>query len=365
MQRTTASLLTGALAAGTFIGLATLVPGIASASCAGPITVTEENKQGWTIPSFLRGTGSASFQPAPDNLVLDAPTSTTNNSKVTIAYGIAGGVPLADQTAQSNYALASERFDGKPNTTATGSATYEMVVDPDGAGTLGNTTLVFEDYYQAANPDTWWSTQPLANIPDREGHGRADWGTLAEISAAYPAAVIKSFGVNLNALPNGDAAKVSVDSVKFGCNVFTFDGGVAEPVNEAPIAVLEATGPTSEGDVTFTAPSTDDKGVVRQTLDFGDDSPVVEGGPTDRGPITHRYTPGTYTATLTAFDAEGESSTDTFTFTYTAPNDGIANGPLPETGANVIGLAVIGGVAVAGAGSGLVLRNRRRSNSAV
>jgi LPXTG-motif cell wall-anchored protein len=377
MQRTTATLLTGALAAGGFIGLAALAPSIASASCAGPITVTEDDTKGWLIPDTGNTNGgTATFNPNAElNLVLNAGPGNVRISYLTRtpAQLQAGeGIPLADMTSQSNYEYDYQRYEGGPS--ESGAPAYQLTMDTNGPAAGGFATLVYEPVYQGANPGTWWSTRPNpgqgpAPIHHEGGHGSDDWGTLAEFSQAYPDAVIQAFGVNQAVDPNGasaDSGISSLDSVKFGCNVFLFDGGEAAPVNEAPVADLDATGPTAEGDVTYTAPSTDDKGVVRHTLDFGDGT-STEGGPTDRGPITHRYAPGTYTATLTAYDAEGLSDTDTFTFTYTAPvppNDGIANGPLPDTGADVLGLAVLGGVAVAGAGSGLALRNRRRSHAA-
>ena len=157
-----------------------------------------------------------------------------------------------------------------------------------------------------------------------------------------------------------------VDGITFGCNVFDFQYVAPAPVNQAPVAQLTATAPDADGTVTSrrsprtTAPPTPSTWTTAT-------APRSTAAPRTTGRSPTTYAPGTYTAILTVTDAEGLSDTDSETFTVTAPvvADTQQGTALPNTGANVLGLAVIGGVAVAGAGSGLVLRNRRRSTSAV
>ncbi len=91
--------------------------------------------------------------------------------------------------------------------------------------------------------------------------------------------------------------------------------------NEAPVAVASAA--PIAGDVplvvNFTGDaSTDDKGIVSYSWDFGDGSPV------ETTPNTvHTYlTAGVYTAVFTVADEEGLTDTEVFTITVNEPNTG-------------------------------------------
>ncbi|MBN1097538.1 LPXTG cell wall anchor domain-containing protein [Blastococcus sp. TML/C7B] len=76
--------------------------------------------------------------------------------------------------------------------------------------------------------------------------------------------------------------------------------------------------------------------------------------------------PGTYTASLTVTDRDGLTSTAAADFTATPPSNTVNTGTkLPNTGASVIGLAVLTGTAVAAGGAGTVLSRRRRNGSAL
>ena len=95
---------------------------------------------------------------------------------------------------------------------------------------------------------------------------------------------------------------------------------VETPDNEAPNAVAGAT-PTSglvPLDVAFSSTgSTDDKGIVSYSWDFGDGSaPSTEENP------SHTYTTsGSFTATLTVTDEEGLMDMDTVLITVDDPNE--------------------------------------------
>lgn len=82
---------------------------------------------------------------------------------------------------------------------------------------------------------------------------------------------------------------------------------VSTPVNAAPTASLSVSCKGGRSSCDFTASASDDKGVVRYEWNFGDGS-ATRSGTSSR--INYRYTrTGTFTATVTVFDAEGLSAT--------------------------------------------------------
>jgi hypothetical protein len=366
MKRTTASLLTGALAAGTFAGLATLAPSIASADACGSQKVESLGPDsGFVVTTRNNDStkGSAELRDKPDNLWLSA---AQGDGKVTVTYPISvEGVPLASQTAQSNYGYEFQRNDSLPvGSAGGGDVTYEMVLDFDGipGNGVGFTTLVFEPYYQsqAGKQNTWWSTKDLPNLPDKTGHGSPNWGTLDEISLAHPDAVIQSFGLNLN----GTAAKgfqASVDSVKFGCNTFVFD-----LANRGPSAVIDSDD-AGDGDYrTFilSGRSSTDPDGDSLTYAWNTDGGTPETTGASQFKVTFPNGPGVYDVQLTVTDPDGLSSTVTKQITVIPPSNTVVgnNGYLPDTGAGVIGLAALTGIAIVGGGAGTVLSRRRRTS---
>src|SRR5215218_9782795 len=194
-------------------------------------------------------------------------------------------------------------------------------------------------------------------------------GTLVDISAAYPDAVITGLGFQLIDQPGAD---VTVHGMTFGCNEFRFSSGPGggpggdpggDPANQAPIAAVTA---TSTG-ATFTfsaAGSTDSDGEIAGfTWSFGDGSAPAQGEE-----VVHEYAAaGTYTVTLTVTDDDGASTTATREVVVPATDAGEPTEygtPLPNTGADVLGLAAVGGLVLAGGGAGLVVSRRRRAGSA-
>jgi LPXTG-motif cell wall-anchored protein len=290
-------------------------------------------------------------------------------------------IPLADATAQSNFDLDTTLAEGQP---VANHPTYELYVDLDGPATEdpAQAILVYWEPEAGEPTDLWWSALgPLAEL-DSESTEEA---TLVEVSAAYPDATVTSIGFQLLYQPGAD---VVVHGMTFGCNEFRFSSGSTtdpggdpggdpgtDPGNQAPIAAVTAT--NTGATFTFSAAgSTDSDGEIAGfTWSFGDGSAPAEGAE-----VEHVYTAaGTYTVTLTVTDDDGASTTATRQVVVPATNptdptdptdpadpaDPTEYGtPLPDTGADVLGLAAIGGLVLAGGGAGLVASRRRKAGSA-
>jgi LPXTG-motif cell wall-anchored protein len=136
-----------------------------------------------------------------------------------------------------------------------------------------------------------------------------------------------------------------------------------------PLAAVTAT--NTGATYTFSAAgSTDSDGrITGYAWDFGDGS-----APTAGEQVVHAYAAaGTYTVTLTVTDDDGATTTATREVVVPAADQGGPTDPaepteygtpLPDTGADVLGLAAIGGLVLAGGGAGLVVSRRRKAGSA-
>jgi LPXTG-motif cell wall-anchored protein len=357
MKRTTSLITTGALGLGTFAALGAMAPSIASASGCG-VTTLDQAGLAAAFNSFYSGQdGGATAVMEPGGLRL----KTTDDPNGYAAFFVDVEIPLASATSQANFAL---------DATVTGDdithhPTYEMVVDLDGpdAETLAPTWLVYEPQFQTeTRTDLWWSTEWLVLDPnDSEG---TDEGSLVEISAAYPYAVVQTLGFQsgLGQL-NVD---VLVRGMTFGCNEFVFSSGPApdpDPENQAPTAAFTSTTDGLTVAVSGAGSADADGTIAGHSWNFGDGSAAAQGVDAE-----HTYAAaGTYTVTLTVTDDDGATATTTRQVTVTAapaPEPTQYGDPLPNTGADVLGLAAIGGLALAGGGAGLVVTRRRRAGSA-
>jgi hypothetical protein len=343
VKRTTASLLTGALAAGTFAVLATVSPSIASASGCGTTTFDEnEFPQKFLDVDLANGTST----------VVDGglwvKTTTTDSDKAAGAYRT-DRLPLADYTAESNYALEYDLVSG------TGPG-YNLIVDINGDAPKGYTTLVKEN---GLYNDQWWTNQVLVQgvtpTPGEAGGDYAHLGTIQEYSDANPDAMILGFGYSLGRGPIGEAV---ITSITFGCNDFVFD-----LANRAPVAVA-AIDNGSDSDYRtyhFSGTQSTDPDGDKLTYSWSVNGTVVSTAPE----FLHTFPKGagTYSVVLTVKDPAGLSSMDTESVTVT-PAQNTSGGPLAETGADVKGLAALGGLVAVGSAAGLVANRRRKSNSA-
>lgn len=193
MRKTTAAL--GAVALGT-TGLM-LVPATASAEECGVLNQTQ-------FQSTFSPWGGAQIVGA-DSLSISSDGS---------AGGATGaGVPLADVT-QDDVTFEFSTVAGTP-------LGYHLAVD---LGDEGTTQLVYEpESYPSGD---WWSTEDLANVPNRQGGmGSEDYGSLQDFSQAYPDAQVTGFGYEIW---NGSS---QLEAIGLGGCVYTFDA-LANPAQD-------------------------------------------------------------------------------------------------------------------------------------
>ena len=380
MKRTTSLLATGALSLGSFAVIGAVAPGIASANGCGVTPLDLAGLEG-AFDGELTGVGDgATAEMLAEGLRLTMPSAEDDPESAAYASYFMDGleIPLADATAQSNFDLDTTLAEGQ---SVANHPTYELYVDLDGPATEdpAQAILVYWEPEAGEPTDLWWSALgPLAEL-DSESTEEA---TLVEVSAAYPDATVTSIGFQLLYQPGAD---VVVHGMTFGCNEFRFSSGSTtdpggdpggdpgtDPGNQAPIAAVTAT--NTGATFTFSAAgSTDSDGEIAGfTWSFGDGSAPAEGAE-----VEHVYTAaGTYTVTLTVTDDDGASTTATRQVVVPATNPTDPTDPtdpaepteygtpLPDTGADVLGLAAIGGLVLAGGGAGLVASRRRKAGSA-
>ena len=347
MKRTTATLLTGALAAGSALTLSVAVPGIAAASGCGTMTVDQNNFSQLFDTSNTRATGHNELSnDNPDGLHVWTESNTTTDKAAAYMHGLS--TPLADQTAQSNYAV---NFVGTPTGTW---PSYQLEIDLDGNGSKDG-ILVGESHYYG---DRWWLADKKGGFDYSAAPGPADGydqsGTLNQWAEAYPDAVITGLGYSLGSGVQGDSV---IDSMKFGCNLIDFGY-----TNQAPAVDFSRSdaGDHNYRTFAFDATATDPEGdSLTYAWEFGD------GGTASTEDPTHEFPSGdgTYTVTLTVTDTAGNTAARSHSVTVTQPVDTIGSGFLPNTGADVMGLAAVGALVLAGGTAGAVATRRRRSGA--
>jgi LPXTG-motif cell wall-anchored protein len=384
MKRTTSLLTTGALSLGSFAVIGTVAPGIASANGCG-VTPLDLAGLEAAFDGELTGVGDgATAEMLADGLRLTMPSAEDDPDGAAYASYFMDGleIPLAGATAQSNFRLDTTLAAGQP---VANHPTYELYVDLDGTTTDDPAQAILVHWEpEAGEPaDLWWSA--LGPLTELESESSEE-ATLVEISAAYPDATVTSLGFQLLYQPGAD---VVVHGMTFGCNEFRLSSGSdtdpggdpggdpgtdpgTDPGNQAPIAAVTATNEGARFTFSAAGSADSDGAVTGLTWSFGDGSAPAEGEQ-----VVHEYTAaGTYTVTLTVTDDDGATTTATRQVvvpatTPTDPTDPVDPAepteygtPLPDTGADVLGLAAIGGLVLAGGGAGLVASRRRRAGSA-
>ncbi|NEK60044.1 PKD domain-containing protein [Geodermatophilus sabuli] len=364
MRKSFSALTAALLGAGSAVALSVALPGVASANCAGPKVIDQEIFGTTFNTSETRATGHNDIT-AENPEALRVWTEGATSTDKAAAYYTGFEVPLAAQTAQSNYAI---NYLGTPPPASAQQPGYQLVVDFDDNGTADG-ILIGEPVYG----QNWWLNTTAAQFvkdgaPHTGGGGGSDWfGTLEEWSAKFESADIVSFGYSLGSGVKGDFL---IDSIKFGCNVFDFQYAKKAQANRAPVAafaVAPGTEATTTNDFAFDATGSSDPdgdAITRYFWDFGN------GGTQDLKVPTTTYTypadtqPGSYTVTLTVSDGT-LSSTKTGTVTINPPvSSGVQDKPLPNTGADVMTLAALAGLGLVGSGAGIVISRRRKAASA-
>jgi LPXTG-motif cell wall-anchored protein len=350
MKRSISLLVTGAMSLGTVALISAVAPGIAAAGGCGTTTIDSQAEFNATFStSETRATGHNDVVDKGLRVWTEGSSST---DKAAAYMGTGGGFPLADQTAQSNYALTLT------NPSGGGVPGYQLVVDFDHDGT-DDGILISETAYG----DDWWLSNSAKQFvkdgaPNTGGGSGSNWfGTLDEWSAKFPDAAITSFGYSLGSGVKGD---VLISSIKFGCNVFAFD-----LANRAPDANIRVDDSTDSDYRTFWVSGTTSTDPDGDGLTYSWSTPG--GTPSSNNVSEYKVTypngPGSYTVTLTVTDPSGETNTETVTITVTPPSETVGGGALPNTGANVLGLAAVGGLVLAGGGAGLVATRRRTTGA--
>jgi LPXTG-motif cell wall-anchored protein len=341
LKRTTATLLTGALATGSALALSFAVPGIAAASGCGTTTVTDQDLKGWDLTTETRTAGGHEFTGSGLRVFVTA-QSTQGKSA---GYRATGGVvPLEDYTAQSNFVietnLGTDEF--PPG------FSYQLAVDKDGNGAF--------DQYLVYEPDSYGAGVWHTNTGGAE-LGYEFTGDLDRYVDLHPSAGVLGFGYSYGSgVPAGE---VTVESLSFGCNVFAFESANRNPVVDF---TWDDAGDSDWRTIALTGTASDPDGdeITYVNWTYGDGS----GGGGDNPRALNRRVvdyaaAGNYTVTLTVRDSRGGEATVTKTVTIRA-ND-TAGGALPNTGADVMGLAAIGAVVLTGGAVGAVATRRRRS----
>ncbi|SDF58766.1 hypothetical protein SAMN05660485_03691, partial [Blastococcus fimeti] len=230
MKRTTAMLLTGALATGSALLLSVVAPGIASAGGCGNTAITPTTLQGWDFTTDTRAKGSVRFAEAGG---LDVEVAEKSGlGKATGTYGNLN-LPLADQTGQQYYTITTDQGQD----VFVKGFSYQLQIDRDANGSRDE-YLVYEpaDY----GVGTWHTNTAGSRLGyrftgDLDAYltGLPAQGDLPAVEGS-PSARILAFGFTLGS--GVDPAKTHVDQVRFGCSTFSFARDRVAPANQPPVS---------------------------------------------------------------------------------------------------------------------------------
>lgn len=346
LKRTTSTLLAGALTAGTTAVLTVAAPGLASATSCDPTVVTDRDLQGWEFTSDTRAAGTVTFQ-RPSGLAVEV-TEQSSAGKAAGYYALGDGIPLADVSAQSNYSITTDQGED----VFVRGFSYQLKIDRDADGVFahgvgGDQYLVYEPaFYGTGN----WHTSTGGSQ-----QGYEFTGDLDDYLALHPQAEVAAFGFSLGS--GVPAAETLVTAFRFGCNTFTFAKSNDAP---SPAFTYDDAGDTDNYTFDFDASSTVDPDGDTLTYRwlFDDGSGEAFGAQ-----VSHTFPgPGSYYVQLAVDDGNGHFVTTAQTVTVTRQPDTVKDTPLPNTGADVMGLALIGGAVLAAGGAGVVMTRRRKAD---
>jgi hypothetical protein len=214
-----------AVASGLALGLSSLA---GSAFAATTVVVTPGNTQGW-YEADVRPGGDINYisdptSPYPSG-ALQLTTDATNAAKA--QYLNNESAALSDVT---ELGYSTKQVSGP----AHADASYQLVVDLNGAGTGGFTTFVYEPYQNGVvTPGVWqtwdvdsgnlWSSRSFSEgtCVVTAGAGGPPFYNLAGLQAMCPDAQVLSFGVNVGTFnPNYN---VETDGVNFNGTTYNFE----------------------------------------------------------------------------------------------------------------------------------------------
>jgi hypothetical protein len=227
-----------ALSATSVVAAATLP--IAASAANSQVVVTPTNTQGWSTADTRPG-GAVNFvadstAPGdPHNGALQLTTDNTTTSKAQYLHDT--NTPLADVNSLS--------YSTKQNSAsfAEGDASYQLLVDLNGAAAGGFTTFVYEPYENGVvTPGAWqswdvaagqlWSSRSFSDggsCTVVAGGGGAPFYNLSTLTTTCPDAVAVGFGVNIGS--NNPSYDVEADLVNFNDTTYNFEP-FATPTNK-------------------------------------------------------------------------------------------------------------------------------------
>ena len=194
------------------------------------LVVTPGNLLGWSTADTQPGgtVGLILDSSAPGGTgALQLTTDSTTAAKAQFLH--AATAPLAEVTDLSYFSkqVSSPLFNG-------GAPSFQLAVYL--CGTSGFTTFVFEPYQNGSvTPGVWqfwdvaatgqlWSTKTVSCTGAgtvNAGGGGAPFYTLADLQAAFPAAMVLGFGVNIGS--NNPSYDVEADLVRFNDIIYDFE----------------------------------------------------------------------------------------------------------------------------------------------